>query len=135
MYKIFPAIARNGKLTIQDRDRFTELMLKYDGREVGVFVCLYEELRTNAENRYYWGVVVKMVSDEMAILPDEAHEFLKSLFLKEGVEVNGKRWEIVRSTAALSIQKFEEYVEKCRMWASSELGVAIPLPNEIIIEV
>jgi hypothetical protein len=72
-----------------------------------------------------------MVADEMAILPDEAHDFLKGLFLKVGVEVGGKRYEITKSSADLSIGDFEDYCEKCRQWAANELGIHILLPNEI----
>ena len=89
-------------------------------------------IRTNAENSYYWGVIVRMVSDEMAILPDEAHDFLKSLFLKIGVEANGKRWEVTKSTASLTVDEFEDYCEKIRQWSANELNCPIPLPNEVI---
>jgi hypothetical protein len=36
----------------------------------------------------------------------------------------------VRSTSDLSTIEFEEYCSKIRMWASKELGVYIPSPNE-----
>ena len=72
-----------------------------------------------------------MVADEMGLIADEAHDYLKSLFLKIRVEIKGKRYEVTRSTAILSTQEFEVYAEKCRQWASAELNVYIPLPNEI----
>lgn len=74
-----------------------------------------------------------MVADEMGLIPDEAHDYLKSLFLKMGVEVKGKRYEITRSTALLSTIEFEGYVAKCRDWASAELNIYLPEPNELII--
>lgn len=81
-----------------------------------------------------WGVVVKMLSDEMGLIPEETHELLKGMFLKKGVEVGGKRYEIVKSTASLSIEEFEEYLEKIRLWAAVELNCEIPLPNEIVLD-
>ncbi len=76
-------------------------------------------------------MIVAMVAEEMGLIPDEAHDYLKCLFLKRGVKVKGKRYEIIKSTSLLSTEEFEAYAEKCRQWASAELNVYIPLPNEI----
>ena len=75
-----------------------------------------------------------MVAEEMGLIPDEAHDYLKSLFLKMGVEIKSKRFEVVRSTALLSTEEFEAYAEKCRQWASAELNVYIPLPGEVQLD-
>jgi len=132
---LFYGIAREGKISLQDKSGFQRLLEKYEGREIVLTLKPASTIRTNAENRYYRGVIVRMVAEEMKILPDEAHDYLKGLFLKVGVEVRGKRYEIIRSTTALSIPEFEDYCEDCRMWAASELNVVIPLPNEVIVDV
>ena len=131
---IFYARVVKGKLELEDRSAFANFISKYEGKDLAIILKRSSLIRTGAENRYYWGVIVRMISDEMAILPDEAHDFLKSMFLKEGVEANGKRWEIVKSTASLSIQEFEDYCENCRQWSANELNAPIPMPNEIIEE-
>lgn len=129
---LFYGTVRDGRLKLEHADDFRLCLTKLEGKEITVCLKKVEYIRTLPENRYYWGVIVRMVADEMAILPDEAHDFLKSLFLKEGVEVNGKRWEVVKSTASLTIGEFEDYCEKARQWAANELNCPIPLPNEII---
>ena len=131
---LFYGIVRNGKLALENKEGFERTLQSYEGREVAVWLKPAEQIRTSAENRYYWGVIVRMIAEEMGIIPDDAHDFLKNLFLKVGVEKNGKRWEIARSTATLSVNEFEDYCEKVRMWAASELETQIPLPNEIILE-
>jgi hypothetical protein len=87
--------------------------------------------RSNQANRYYWGVVIALVSEAMGIIPDEAHDYCKSLFLKEGIEANGKRYEIIRSTANLPSSQFWEYIEKIKNWAGAELGIPIPEPHQV----
>lgn len=134
MVPLFSATVRDGSLSIEERKAFRTYLSKLVGQRVSVSVRKWSDVRSRAENAYYWSVVVKMVSDEMGVTPDDAHEFLKSLFLKKGIEHKGKRWEITRSTASLSVAEFEDYAEKCRMWAASELGCAIPLPNEVLDE-
>ena len=130
---LFYGIVRNGKLSLEDRGGFERTLQSHEGREVAVWVKPAEQIRTSPENRYYWGVIVRMVADEMGIIPDEAHDFLKNLFLKVGIEKNGKRWEVARSTTTLSVNEFESYCEKIRMWSASELNTQIPLPNEVIV--
>ena len=131
---IFWGRVRGGRFYMDDRDAFDGFLARHEGKSLALTFRRPADIRTNAENRYYWGVIVRMVSDEMGIIPDEAHDFLKGLFLKEGVEVEEKRFEIVRSTASLTVAQFEEYCEKARQWAASELGCVIPLPGEIILE-
>ena len=137
MAKIIPQFygrVRNGKLMVDKPDDFKLSLTQLEGKDVVIIVKKAEYVRTGAENRYYWGVIVRMVSDEMAVIPEEAHDFLKSLFLKEGVEIKGKRYEIIKSTASLSIGDFEDYCEKVRQFSVNEMGLIIPLPNEISLD-
>lgn len=126
---------KNGKLVLTDKARFEAGLAKLEGREVELTIRKPDQQRTLAENRYYWGVIVSMLAEEIGIVPDDAHELLKGMFLKAGVEVEGRRYEIVRSTASLSVSEFEKYCEQCRTWAASELGCVIPLPGEIILDI
>ena len=131
---LFYGIVRGGKIAFEDKEGFKRVLAKYEKREVAITIKPASAIRSSAENRYYWAVIVRMVSEEMGILPDEAHDYLKSLFLKIGVEKNGKRWEIIRSTTTLSIPEFEDYCENARQWASQELNTVIPLPNEVLVD-
>jgi hypothetical protein len=119
------------RLKLEDYDGFQKYLASLDGKEVAVSVKKREYVRTTQENRYYWGVIVKMVSHEMAVTSDEAHDLMRWMFLKVGREVGGKRYEIAKSSADLSIGDFEDYCEKCRQWAANELQVSIPLPNQL----
>lgn len=133
MRPLFQAIVKDGKVVFGDRGRWLSWLAKLEGFEVNIWVDKLEFTRTEQENKYYWGVVVKIMADEMGLIPAEAHELLKSLFLKKGIEYKGKRWEYVGSTAKLTIKDFEEYVEKCRNWLMVQ-GINCPLPNEVIID-
>ena len=87
--------------------------------------------RSTDQNRYYWGVVVKEMADEYGCIPDEMHQILRLKFLKEKeIEFEGEKFAICKSTTKLKTDEFEEYLEKCRMFASMYLGIVILLPNE-----
>ena len=86
--------------------------------------------RSNPQNAYYWGVVIKLIHDHTGQDINTIHGVLTGMFLKV------KDWldkERIRSTTELTTVEFEEYLEKCRQWAAIALEVYIPLPNEVEI--
>lgn len=131
---IFYGYVTNGKLVFDDVDTVRKHLSNLVGR-VTVTIQRFFNLRSNQENAYYWGVVIKILSDEMGLTPDEVHEGLKLKFLKIGRQFtkNDKVYlfEIVRSTTVMSTVEFENYLTMVRAWASLELNVYIPLPNEV----
>jgi hypothetical protein len=98
----------------------------------------YKE-RSNQQNRYYWGVLVKILSNELGYTPEEVHEVIKYKFLltertfttKEG---DVRQLFVAGSTASLSTSDFEALMSRIRSWASAELSIYIPEPNEVPFE-
>lgn len=86
-----------------------------------------KQVRSLPQNKYYWGVVVKVVSQHTGYTSEETHQELARMFLS--YENNRKLF--VRSTTKLNTLEFEKYAESCRDWAKKEMDVYIPLPNEI----
>ena len=88
--------------------------------------------RSSNENRYYWGVIVRILGDEFGYLPDEMHQVLKRLFLsyEKPNKITGEIEIFAESTSGLTTEQAEEYYEKIRIWALSEFSILIPLPNE-----
>lgn len=93
-----------------------------------------KEKRSGNQNRYYWGVVIQMISEHTGFFPDEAHELLKQKFLSydKAFKSTGEAFTISRSTTDLDTWEFENYLEQCRIFAAVEIEIVIPLPNECI---
>lgn len=86
--------------------------------------------RSERENRYYWPVVVGILAEETGNTPLGMHEVLKwECNEHQTAVVNGKRYEIPKTTTEMTTGEFEEYLTRCRAWASDQ-GYFIPLPNE-----
>ncbi len=86
--------------------------------------------RSERENKYYWPVVVGIISDVTGNSPNVVHEFLKSEHGSKQVALfNGKEFHVPKSTTEMLTTEFEDYMSRCRVWAS-EQGWFIPLPNE-----
>jgi len=88
--------------------------------------------RTLSENNYYWGVVLKILSDELWYEIDEVHEVFKERFLSKKQSVKSdKRIKLkrVKSTSELTTVEFEQYMDDIRLFAQQKLNIIIPLPN------
>lgn len=106
---------------------------EYVSRKSGKYILEIrraKEKRSLNQNKYYWGVVVVIMSDEFGYTAKEVHQILTREFL--GYERNGQRF--VKSTKELNTAEFESYLDKVRAWAFSEHGIHIPLPNEVTEE-
>ena len=101
------------------------------------FILPMKMPRSNPQNRYFHGVVIPIISEYLGYTLDETKDLLKSMFLKEELvlrtKTEVKEVIIVRGSAELKTDEFEAFMENCRRWASMELGLNIPEPNEGII--
>lgn len=89
-----------------------------------VTISDFKRIRSNPQNDYYFGVVVKMIANDYGDSPKETHKRLKDMFLiaKDG--------EKEPSTKDLSVEEFNEYIEYCCIHAAQDMGLYIPPPNE-----
>jgi len=94
----------------------------------------HKTARSSNQNRYYWAVIVKMLSDETGYSRDEMHEILKAKFLGCQAKVGKQYVHYSRSTITLKTNEFEDYLTEVREWASTELNCFLPLPNEVDYE-
>lgn len=135
MNPVFSAKVEKGKLLIYGKKLFNDYLSTLDGKDVRIVVGKLEKQRSNKENAYYWGVAIKLISEEIGLSAEETHEALKILFLKKHIDFQIlnkiEPIEYVRSTASLSTKEFEEYLENIRMWAASFLNCQVPMPNEV----
>lgn len=126
MTPIFKGLVTKGKLEIENPSRLAKYLASLDGA-VEVVIRKFRKQRSNEQNRYFHGVIVKMVADDLGLSPPEAKDMLKMMFLM--VERNGI--VTLRETSKLSTVEQEEFNEHCRRWAAAERGLSIPLPNEV----
>lgn len=90
--------------------------------------------RSNMQNNYYWACIVQPLAEELGYFPDELHDALKVKFASqwESIEINEKQigLQTVNSTARMNTKDFEVYADQIRIWALTELGIRLMLPNE-----
>ncbi len=100
---------------------------------------LYKD-RTDLQNRYYWGVVVRILSVELWYTPEEIHELLKDKLLTVRTKIawTRKRLKRTKSTTELTTIEFNKFIEEIINYfmyrsAQDKKGgikwIEIPLPN------
>lgn len=120
------------KLILKHEDRFLEDVKRYNGKSVEITMREYLPNRSNPLNQYYWGVVIKLLSEHTGFDKYETHELMKGLYLKTKVEMNGKLYDSIKSTTKINNKQMLIYIEKIKQFASETLEVYIPDPHEAI---
>ena len=128
MTPIFDGTIRDSKLFLDKAQAFKDYLAGLSGKRVQVTVEKIKRSRTNQQNKYYWGCVVKLIAEHTGHDPEQIHEALKAMFSPKWYM--GKT-AVPTSTTLLDTLSFVEYTEKCRLWANEFLGLQIPLPGEV----
>lgn len=104
--------------------------------EVTITVERKRATRSEIQNKWYWGQILRLLSEHTGYTVDELHDYCKQRFNATTVCVIDQRsgdvvdqQRIGKSTAKLNRVAFGEYCEQIRQWAASDLGVVIPDPD------
>lgn len=130
-------IVEGGKLKLRNQKAFQAAMDAFVDGEVRVTIERARATRSEQQNRWYWGVIMKHLSEHTGYTPDELHEYCKQRFNSKKVafcDDNGvvKDEETIGlSTTRLNKITFGEYCESIRQWAAEDLHVNIPDPGEV----
>lgn len=86
--------------------------------------------RSLSQNNLYWkwvGIIAVSTGNDN----DDIHDVLKAKFLTpREVEIFGEK-RTVLTTAKLTTQEFKEYMDRVYAFATSQLGILLPLPEEL----
>ena len=115
---------------LQDQQKWEEYRQTLHGT-VEVIVKYPQSLRSLQQNRYYWGVVVDLISQHTGYAKEETHEILKAKFLSREAFIGKEPVRYARSTTSLTTKQFKKYLNEIKEWAFIELGIVIPEPEDI----
>ena len=125
------AYVKNGKVTFGDRARFNSDVSQYEEKTIEIIVREQKKRRSLNLNAYYWSVAVKLLSEHTGYDKDDMHEILKSMFLRTRYKLNGVWVDGTKSTTKLNSKEMIEFIDNVKRFASTELSVYIPDPNDV----
>ena len=102
-------------------------------QKVDIIIKKHVNKRTDPQNNYYWAVIVRMLSAYCGYTKDETHSALKYKFasFKPTMSSFGSELPRIESTAKMSTERFNEYIEEIKRWAAEDLSMYIPDPEEM----
>lgn len=95
----------------------------------------HRKKRSNPQNAYHWGVIIKIICDDTGNDPTQMHEHLL------GEHVGWIEYDFLgeirrrpsRRSHDMDVETFENFNEWCRAWAAQNLGMVMPLPGETVL--
>lgn len=117
----------------KEREQFVEQIQAYRLPLKGIVQSIYPK-RTPDQNAYYWGVLLKRISDFTGVPPARLHKDFKKVF---GITYSPDKygnWKLrVKSTTEYSTLSFEDYCLMIRAFAQTQWNLPIELPGETIV--
>ena len=128
MIPILTGKVKDGKLKLDAPQSYLVELSKLEGQRIELTIRKERHTRSLSQNKYYWGVIIEILSDYFGYDKEEMHEALKFKFLKRHEDTD---LVTVGSTAKLSTAGFTEYIDDIIRWASTEYQVVIPSADGI----
>lgn len=131
---VLPGRLEGGKVRLNAK-RLAELLKGRKDCDLEFIIERKHATRSLAQNAYYHGVVLRLISEHTGHTSDELHEFFKLKFNAKPMTFVNEHGEIVDeeriglTTTKLNKITFGEFVEKVRQFAAEELHLNIPDPD------
>lgn len=124
-----------GVLCLSNRRLFQDLVRGQRDGAYQLTITPLRATRSHQANRYWWGVVVHVLSEHTGFTPEELHEWAKAKFIPKRLALlnhNGDvqdEYVIGGSTRKMSTAEFYDFVESVRLFANERLELEIPAPD------
>lgn len=136
----FHTTVRKGKLTVAATKGIIQALQSMEGKYITISIENEGNKRSNAQNRYWWGVVVAMCMQRFKglgneVTAEEVHEFLKmqsevSKMPVGDISSGEAIGYMLKSTTKLTTVQFMELIADVQRWAAEKLDIVIPDPIE-----
>ena len=128
-------MVRRGRLTFHGLQRLEQFVRTLGDGPIQMLLRQPQATRSFEAQKYYFGVVLKLLSEHTGHSVDELHEWAKARFIPRYVSICDRNGVVKDdlvvggTTTTLTTAQFFEYVEEIRKFAAEELDVAIPDPD------
>lgn len=122
-----PYIIRDEKLRAQVAGLISSLSLE---RPWSIVIEPYRKKRTLNQNALYWKWV-GIVADETGNANDDVHAAFKAKFITPRTITIGESEVSISSTTKYTTLEMKDFMDKVYAFVTSELGILLPLPEEL----
>lgn len=135
---LFTVGTAGGRIPAETMQSVINVLQSFPGRRMKISLGFVRKKRSDPQNRFYWGVVVPIVTQMFVeygneVDAEDVHRFLKGKvggMTKPIVDRDGAVVTFVVDTSTkLTTYEWEVWMEKIRAWAAS-IDLFLPYPNE-----
>jgi hypothetical protein len=129
---------KDGNLQTNIRKLIAEQLPRFNGKRVTITIEKAKKQRSDPQNRFYWGVIIK--EQQQCFLErwgelfdaEQVHDWNKAnIWYEERInEQSGEVFKIPGSSKKQSTFQFEERLEKLRQFFWNSFDWKLSLPNE-----
>ena len=117
---------KKGNLILNNKRRFKDNLLEYEGKEVEIRIRERKNKRTNEQNSLYWKWI-EVISKSLGYTREEMHELIKYKFLKRStIKKNGVEEVKLKSTTTLTVNEFSQFMNDIYFWSNNTLNISLP---------
>ena len=127
---IFTGTVLNGRLTLDEIERFRHYLKSLDGRTVDLTLGPHRKKRSNPQNALYWSCYVVPLAAHHGWSPEDMHEFLKRECNPKMLSIGGNEVIVGGSTASMDVAEFTAYLERITRHPVSE-GFTFPHEDRV----
>jgi hypothetical protein len=119
-----------GKLILDYPEKLAVHLSSLEGKRVEMIVRKETTIRSNQQNRYLWGIVYAIISDNTGYDTEQVHDAMKVKFASKRLD-NGL--VITERTSKMDTTRMTQYIDDIKRWAAEFLGVYIPDAGEVAL--
>ena len=123
MNRVLYGVVDKGKLKLDAPQSYLVELSRLEGQRIEITIRKERHVRSLNQNKYYWGVVIEILSEYFGYDKEEMHEACKFKFLRKHEDT---ALVTVGSTKKLSTGEFTEYIDTVMRWAATEYQILIP---------
>lgn len=117
-----------------DKGKATGYINKLDlsnGKTYNLAISVKRAIRSLSQNKLYW-LWLTCIEHETGNEKETLHEYFKQEYLgRMSVPIFGSEVYPCRSTTGLNTKEYTAYLNNIQVFASSELGVILPVPSDL----
>jgi len=118
-----------------DKSKVLDYISKLPDKSYDITVNIHRQIRSVPQNKLYW-LWVNAISSETGNEPEDLHKYFgeKWLPIQEVQTFNHQQILKATSTTKLNTAEFTDYLNKIQTFASTELGIVLPVPEDLIFD-
>lgn len=136
---IFHGRIIGGNFIADNNQAYQEYFLKNEGKKVKQEIVRIFGRRSNAQNRYVWGVMYPAIAERLTelngieVTVEQVHIIMSEKFNSLRLKVStGDEIVVIESTSDMTTVEFNERCKNIQQWAAVNLELSVPDPNETI---